>query len=543
MGVVQTAAGLRASFEARRACWGAKPGALRWQPPPPARGDRAAGRRLVNGLLLFDGALHELEDDASPWEITPPGARWSDILHGHGWIDDLACLSDGHSRRLMARWVHQWIGLYGQGVGPGWAPQLAARRLVRWVAHATDVLNGASEAQSHAFFRALSAHARYLDRLWRQAPAGIARIETVAGMLFGRVSLEGGLAPGPGVVELGRSAAAIVDPDGGIESRNPQDLLGLIEILDWSAEIVRAAGLEPDPRHISALSRMRPALAALVHANGHLARFHGARASEAGAVATALGAPSDRTRAHLGALGYARMAAGEATVIVDTAPPPRGRGLRHASALAFELTSGPAPVIVNAGSGLGFGEDRAVEGASTLSHSTVSLRGESHPVRGPGQRPVRVAGTVTRESDGLWLMGESRAWVPAYGLVHERRLHLDPAGTALGGEDTFVASAQAERSRLNEMLPPGLASRWFEARFVIHPDADVRPALNGRAALIVLPGGGRWMLRTDASEVVVRPGQYHDPARVHPRATKLIVVTGEILEYWGRITWSLEQLP
>ncbi|MBY8974675.1 heparinase II/III family protein [Rhodobacteraceae bacterium NNCM2] len=543
MGVIGTATGLRASFEARRACWGAKAGALLWQPPPPVHGDPAAARRLIKGILLFDGAMRELAPDASPWAIDAPGQRWSDALHGHGWIDDLACIPGDESRRIMARWVHDWIETYGRGTGPGWTPVLAARRLVSWVTHSTLLLNGASLDTSYAFFRALNAHARYLDRLWRHAPPGIERIEAVAGMLFGRVSLEGGLAPGPGITELGRCAEQMVDADGAIASRNPQDLMRLAEILGWSAEIIATADLEPDPRHVNALRRLRPALAALIHADGRLARFHGGRGSRAPAVGRAVGKPAGGHFAHHGAMGFVRMEAGQVSALMDAAPPPRGAGTTpHASALALEFTAGAHPVIVSAGSGIGFGAEAAADGASTPAHSTVNLRGESHPLSGDGGKALRVSASVSEEEAGHWALGESHAWRPGFGLIHERRLHLDRAGTRLAGEDTLVASDAADRARLVRAMPADLGPHPFCAHFLVHPEAKVRPALNGRAALIELPSGARWMLRTDARSLTLAPARYFETNRIRPRATKLIVVTGEILEYWGRITWSLEEL-
>lgn len=543
MGVVETALGLRASFEARRACWSARAGALLWQPPPPVIGDPAAARRLNNGLLLFDGALIELAPDTSPWQIEAPDALWNASLHGHGWIDDLASVGDVQSRETLARWVHEWIAQFGQGTGPGWPPPLVARRLVRWIAHSIDLLNGASQAQSHAFFRALNAHARFLDRLWRHTEPGLERIETVSGMLYARFSLEGAQSPAQGIEELGRSAARVVGDDGAIASRNPQHLHRLVEILGWSAEIIEAAGMRPDPRHLSALSRLRPALAALAHSDGRLARFHGGRAGRPQALAAALGADRGQNALPNGALGFVRMARGGATLLMDGAAPGRAAGDNaHASALAIEFTVGDNPIVVNSGSGIGFGRDAEVEGRQTPAHSTLILKGESHPLTAGG-KPVDVSASLVEEADGPWALGESHAWRPGFGLIHERRVHLDQSGTRLSGEDTVIAASAPDRDRLNGAMPEDLGPRQIAAHFIIHPDAAVTPALNGRAALIALGDGSRWMLRTDARGMSIQPARYFEATRVNPRATKLVVVTGEILEYWGRITWTLQQLP
>ena len=74
----------------------------------------------------------------------------------------------------------------------------------------------------------------------------------------------------------------------------------------------------------------------------------------------ALAESGNKTRQADGlAMGYARLSAGRTSVVIDASPPPSGVSAlnAHASTLAFELTSGRRPVIVNCGSGASFGED------------------------------------------------------------------------------------------------------------------------------------------------------------------------------------------
>ncbi|MEM7509257.1 MAG: heparinase II/III family protein, partial [Pseudomonadota bacterium] len=462
---------------------------------------------------------------------------------------DFAASSHEPSRQILIDWVHEWIAAFGQGTGPGWKPELAARRLIRWIAHSIDLLRGRPTEQSHAFFRTLSAHARFLDRRWKSTRPGIERIEALAGMVYARLSLESGMAADDAIRLLGQTAGAMVDAEGAIPSRNPQEVLRMVEILGWSAGIIDAAGKQPDPSHLGALNRLVPSLQALAHADGRLARFHGGRADAPGAVARALDGIALRQVAERRdlALGYLRMTGGEATVLLDAAPPP-GTAEAHASALAMEFTSGAHPIVVNAGSGRGFGREAEAAGRTSTAHSGLLIGVLTGP--GPDGTLAKtlpdpggpVSATRTQAEDGVWALGESRAWLAPFGLFHERRLHLGRDGLVLSGEDTVVASTQQDRARLAKAMPADLSNRRFSANFVIHPDARVAPALNGRAALIVLADGTKWMLRTDGQTVEIHPSQYFEAARTHPRATKQVVVMGDILEYWGRITWSLERL-
>ena len=74
-------------------------------------------------------------------------------------------------------------------------------------------------------------------------------------------------------------------------------------------------------------------------------------------------------------MGFARLSAGGSSVLIDAGALPQGRASinAHASSLAFELTSGCHPVIVNCGSGRRFGEDWRRIGRGTASHSTLVI--------------------------------------------------------------------------------------------------------------------------------------------------------------------------
>ena len=541
MGVIDQAAGLRATFEAKRAWWGAEPRALVWQPAPPASGDAAAARRFAQGIILFDGEMIQIAPGEAPWSAPLPSQHFTDLLHGHGWLDDFAASNHKLSRTALIGWARDWIARYGQGSGPGWKPELAARRLIRWIAHATEILSGADSELNHAFFRTLSAHTRFLDRRWRHTRPGIERVEALAGQVYARLSLERGMPADEAIRLLGQTADGMVDAEGGIASRNPQEVLRLVEILGWSAGIIEAADKIPDPGQTAALSRLVPVLRALTHADGRLARFHGGRAGQVAPIAEALDLAARYVRPgptdH--AMGYLRLAAGDATLLLDAADPPAAASAAeaHASALAIEFTHGAHPIIVNAGSGKGFGAG-ALSG-SIGCHSTLVIGAGD---QGPETLRGRVSASLTETEAGFWALGESAIWQDSHGLLHERRLKLSSEGNGVSGEDTLVSQGHADRARLASVFPEEFGPRRFRAVFLIHPEARVAPALNGRAALIVVPDGAKWMLRTDSQTVSIEAAQYFEAGRVHPRATKQVVVGGEILGYWGRITWSLDRL-
>ncbi len=154
----------------------------------------------------------------------------------------------------------------------------------------------------------------------------------------------------------------------------------MFTLLTWVSAALGESGQEPPAEHLAAIERIAPTLRALRHADGGLARFHGGGRGLEGRLDHALATSGVRGMAHPGlSMGFSRLTGGRSTLVMDGAVPPTGRASEnaHASTLAFELTSGRRPLIVNCGTGAQFGEEWRKAGRATPSHSTLGLKGIS----------------------------------------------------------------------------------------------------------------------------------------------------------------------
>jgi uncharacterized heparinase superfamily protein len=79
----------------------------------------------------------------------------------------------------------------------------------------------------------------------------------------------------------------------------------------------------------------------------------------------------------------------------------------------------------------------------------------------------------------------------------------------------------------------------FETHFRAHPDVDVELGLNGTVASIRLKTGEIWLLKAKGGEIELRDTIFIEQGRLKPRATQEIVVTGRVVDYEGRISWTL----
>ena len=522
------------------------------QPEPRTIGSAARGRQLAAGNYVFAGTHIEAPDHGL-WDIAAPDHAFRAEQHGFGWLDDLAAAGDARARRAAQDWLAQWIDRYGQGTGPGWTPDLTGRRLIRWITHALFLMGGPGNTLSEKFLRSLAQQSLFLSRRWHGSAPGLPRFEALTGLLYASLSLEGmesGL--DPAIEALDRECDAQVGSDGSIPTRSPEDLLEVFTLLTWAALALSEAGRAPSSAHWSAIERIAPTLRTLRHADGGLARFHGGGRGLPGRLDAALATSGVKSGAPGGrAMGFARLSAGRTSLIVDAARPPLGRASArgHASTLAFELTSARRPVVVNCGSGAGFGAEWRRAGRASPSHSTLILAARSSSRLGASgestewleETPLEVPVELSRTPEGMTFEGGHDGYRRRYGLTHIRKLELSFDGRALSGQDTVMTLNPEDRATFDTALDrTNLQGIPYAVRFHLHPDVDASLDMDGSAVSIVLKSGEIWIFRVEGgAKPALENSVYLEKHRLKPRSAKQIVLTGSVMQYASRVSWSL----
>ncbi len=520
------------------------------QPEPRTIGLYARGKQVLAGNFIAAGQVVE-RPGLAIWDVDFPDPTTAAEVHGFAWLDDLAAVGDSAARKQAQAWTFDWTRRFGAGRGPGWTADLTGRRLIRWINHALLLLQGADKAQSEAYFRVLSAQVAFLAKRWQKAAPGLPRFEALTGMISAGLALEGMQAHvGPALVALARDCEIEIDIEGGIPTRNPEELLEVFTLLTWAAQALGEAGLMAPPEHLAAMERIAPTLRSLRHADGGLARFHGGGRGMEGRLDSALANAGVRAMPAAGlAMGFARLTGGRTTVIVDAATPPGGAaGTRaHASTNAFELTSGRRPVIVSCGSGAPFGAEWRRAGRATPSHSTLAVEGfSSSRLSGGAVETLTDRAEVTtlrvlEGENGLGLHLAHSGWSATHGLSHVRDLMLTGDGRHLTGVDKLSAITTAEKRRFEALMVDGrLKGVNFALRFHIHPDVEARLDMGGTAISLALKSGEIWVFRqSGAQSMSIDPSIYLEKTRLRPRETVQIVLTARAMDFATEVGWTL----
>lgn len=507
---------------------------------------------MLVGNFQLGGALIEMPDRPI-WDVK--GNRLvMDDLHGCSWIDDLAATGHAQGRRALQAWIAEWIRRYGNGTGPGWRPDLTGQRLIHWISHAITILQGQDKTASANVLRSIARQARYLTKTWNAVPKGLPRMRALVGLVYASLALEGMQRDlKPALKRLGQECRASVGKDGSVPSRAPEELMEVFVLLVWAAKVAEDAGHTPDPQHRAALERMAPALRALRLGDGSLVRFHGGGRGDVSTLDQALsdsGVRAGETAAQR--MGFSRLAMGRTMVVVDTAVPPSGQASAeaHAATLAFEMSSGRLPLIVNAGPGRYFGADWQRASRETACQSTLLLDGASSSeiwdqgfvaetlgariYRGPRQVTVDRANDVT----GVWILATHDGYAGRYGLTHDRRLFLSPDGKDFRGEDTLYVKGRGDRRRYGA----GRGARDgvpYTVHFHIHPDVSASLDMSGHAVSLTMANDEVWVFRQSGGKIHLEETVFLDQKRLRPRPTRQIIVAARTEEERGQITWAL----
>ncbi len=521
-------------------------------PEPRTIGVVERGQQLITGAFLFSGLLVEGRN-YSIWDIAEKHPKVADEVHGCGWLDDLAALGDEKARNCAQTWVFEWIDRYGNGSHAGWTPGVTGRRLIRWINHGMFLLRGQDRSTAYYFHQSLARQTLFLSRRWPVTAPGLRRFEALAGIIYAGLSLKDMAHHVPAAVTaLEQDCETQIDQSGAIATRNPQELLEILSLLNWTVKSLADAGHATPPALESAIKRIVPTLRALRHADGGLARFHGGGRGLDGRLDAALAASGVKdmpgTVTHM---GFARLVAGRSTLIVDAAAPPTGHHSAdaHASTLGLELTSGRRPIIVNCGSGARFGEDWRRASRATPSHSTMMIEGvsSSHLARtkriigGPDlltEVPTRVQCNMTATSTGRALELSQNGYQPSHGLTHARILLLSIDGRTLEGEDLLTTLTPDDETICDQAL--AIAGIPYVIRFHLHPDVAASLAADAKSVVLTLKSGEVWLFQHDsAANLSLTASVYLQNGQLKPIAAQQVVLSGRAMAYATRVRWSL----
>ncbi|PKA39239.1 heparinase [Rhizobium sullae] len=461
---------------------------------------------IMNGRFALAGRLLET-NGKPPFGFTLPSRAFANRLHGFGWLRHMRANKSDRVSAVARAIVDNWLSLHaGRIEGIAWEIDVTSQRVIAWLSHSPVVLQNADRGFYRRFLKSLAFQVRYLRRMAAFAPPGEVLFRLRIALAMASIAM-------PARQGVLRKAAQALDnefdsqilPDGGHISRNPRAGLELLLDLLPLRQTYVNLGHDLPQKLISGIDRMYPALRFFRHQNGDLALFNGATSTLANELMSVLrydetaGLPF-KAMPHS---RYQRLMAGNTVLIADTGPPAVGLLSRtaHAGCLSFEMSSGRHRFIVNSGSPKFAGRRYVQMARTTATHSTVTLNDTSSSrfstseflghIMSDSVRTVSVERAETEDGrDGIKVSHDG--YLKNFGVLHERELTLNAAGSIVTGRDRLVR--QGERVS-DEPLRAA-------ARFHIHPAINAKQS-DRESVLLTAPDGESWLFSSPGNEVLI----------------------------------------
>lgn len=522
------------------------------QPMPRGVGTSTKGLQLAAGNYLIDGRLIKEPNDVI-WDVEKDHAEFQIKAHGFFWLDDLAANGSRDCLDTAKRWFYDWSVRFGNGENLAWTPEMAGARVIRLVNHAIVLLNGADAVQSKQYFAAISHHARFLKKTWNTAPEGLPRFQALVGYVYSALALEEFSKDlKPSLAWLAKECEGYIGDDGGIPSRNPEELLEIFTLLVWVDQGITSADLTPDRALLTAIERIAPLIRTLRMGDGRLAEFHGGEASNAERIDNILQDGGVRGTSILGdVMGYSRVSNGASVLVADMASPPI-TDMRYDCALAFEFSSGECSVFKSTGAGRNLSEGWRGAAKTAAAFSVVSIqpfsrepsmRQRKQVVQMSGVADVRLIRSERRKGSVALLAGQHAGYKSEFGLTYSRSLELSLNGRTLSGTDRLFCTGKKDEAVFDTaILHQATQTIPFVSRFRIAADVDAELDLGGTAVSLKLPNDEVWIFKASGGKLTLEGSAYSSVDRLKPRATKQIVVTSGAVNYEGAVSWVVTRL-
>ncbi|MEO0688815.1 MAG: heparinase II/III family protein [Pseudomonadota bacterium] len=523
----------------------------------PIQGDRTAGTALRAGYFLVDSVKVPISQiDFQGHARLAPGIEKS--LHSFGWLYDLAASAPREAcadvaERITRAWNEANGELPKRAAKMGaWDVENTGLRLMAWLVHAPLVLGGDNRTLRRERLESIAQTATWLERKALKGGAGLGTMVgwaavTAAGLLLP----EGKPRRLYAQAALIRSLGDLVAEDGGVLARCPSAQMQAIATLTDLIACYEAAKHEAPEALFVMRELLVPPLLALRHGDEAIGNWQGQGAISADRLARLIAATGVRTRPlnepkHW---GFQRLRGDKTVVQFDAAPPPRSRHARTgcASTLAFELSDGPARLIVNCGgAALAGGLVPAHIGQglrATAAHSTLVLDNANstavllHGQLGKGVEIVDVerrapTKNVTR------IEASHDGYVARFGLTHQRILSLRSDGSELAGEDILIPTGRkGVRGKVS-----------FAIRFHLGRGVETQLSEDKRGATLLTRDGRLWQfrLRGDAAgagevALAVEDSLWVD-GEGRPHATRQLVIEGLTSRGGGQFSWLFKKM-
>ena len=451
----------------------------------PWNGDLDTGYKILKGYMTFFGETVHFKN--SIWSKNQATNIWNNELQSFGWVKDLRLVGSNQARIFLRKAIKEWLDKHKNWSKVEWKSNILAKRICNLLGNFSFFCSSAEESFKEVFLRSISKQSAHLISYKMRDVDGFEKIFAIKTIILTSLSFE----TLQRYFHYGESLlineiSNQINSDGSHFLKSPgihfEFLKNLIDIKNMYSKTKREV-----PETInSTIENMGSILKFYRHGSGSLATFNNTKPVKKFQIDQVLLRANSKIKVPNFSpfTGFQKVSENKLNFIMDCGNPVKEEP--YAGSLSFELSSGKNLIIVNCGSPHIQNRKWAEAMKSSAAHSTLSIDNvNSSDIFFGSQKKGRIAKVWSKKSsDGhcYWIDSAHNGYKNIFGVIHNRKIHIDPQKKIIRGQDTIVKSV--EKYSLNP--------KKIFIRFHVHPNVDANVTGSRRKVILRLANGKGW---------------------------------------------------
>ena len=491
-------------------------------------GNSDNGRKITDGFLSFHNETNPF--NLSTWKKNKSSKLWNQKLQSFQWINDVKGLGTNKARIFLRKNISQWIELHNQWDQQNWSIIILSKRICNLLGNISFFYETADESFQKVFARSLNKQAIHLitsleTKIKTDDKIFIPKAIIVSSLCFTNMKpkLELGLKILCEIINL-----EILD-DGMHFSRSPSKHLFFLENLIDIKNYLGLSGLSIPKTLNEVIAKMGMILKFFKINNNELAIFNEFNFIDSHHLNEVIKRANTRLRipSTLNKACFKRISHNKLTFIMDCGSPPKEK--THAGSLSFEFSYFGEKLVVNSGSPV-VNDKKWIEAMrSTAAHSTVSIddvnSSDIFYQKDTDTRIAKVWSELLVDKNCYWLNSAHSGYKKIFGIIHNRKIHIDPENHIIRGQDYFSKPTKHLFNMPKKMF----------IRFHIHPDIKLNVTTSKKKVFLQLKNNIAWEFICSEAKIKLKEGIYLGEKRTIQKNNYILISENLVPE--KKIKW------
>ena len=491
-------------------------------------GNPNEGKKIIDGFLSFNG--ESIAFNKNVWRKNNASMSWNEELQTFEWIKNVKALGTNKARLFLRDNIREWIKFNHTWDPIIWRNDILAKRIFHLMSNMSFFYETADENFQKKFTKLLNKQSVHLIKTYKKKDYGDKKIFIAKAIILSSLSfknLSGKL--NSGINYLKQVIDKDILDDGLHYLRSPseqfiflQSLIDIKNLLGLSKIVI--------PKFLNEnIYKLSSVLKFFKIGNGELSIFNKYRFIDPDEINEVLKRSNSKLKIPdtLKLSGFQRISENRLSFLMDCGKPTQEK--THASSLSFEFSHGSEKIVVNCGSPFINNKQLSEALRSTAAHSTISIddinSSDIFFEKNTTSRIANVWSEKLKDRNNFWINSAHSGYRDLFGLVHNRKIHVDTEKLIIRGQDYF-----SRPLKQNNKIP-----KMLFLRFHIHPDVKLSATASKRKVVLKLQNNLGWEFICSEPKIQINEGIYFGARKLRKKNNHILISENIVPE--KRIKW------